>query len=124
MATVRSKHNASLNTFVSVALHNLTSLPEFTRVRHKFLALPAYQIRQIPHTFRIFEARFLSLPAFPALPEASGNFNTWSKAGLVWWQRVASGGSRIHHRKISRMNFNTSKLLNLLLFTATMASPS
>ena len=32
MATVRSKHNASLNTFVSVALHNLTSLPEFTRL--------------------------------------------------------------------------------------------
>ena len=46
MATVRSKHNASLNTFVSVALHNLTSLPEFTRLSHKFLALPAYQHRK------------------------------------------------------------------------------
>ena len=36
----------------------------------------------------------------------------------------ASGGSRIHRPKISRMNFNTSKLLNLLLFSATMASLS
>ena len=108
MATVRSKHNASLKTFVSVALHNLTSLPEFTR-------LIDTSSSHFPH---------IKLDKFHTHFESSRQDFCHCQLFQLYRITGASGGSRIHRRKISWMNFNTSKLLILLLFLATMASPS
>ena len=75
---------------------------------------------KIPRTFRIFEARFLSLPAFPALPK------TRSK----WRLSNASPQSRQTELICREGTFlrldcsiNTSKSMNLLLFSTTMTSP-
>ena len=62
-----------------------TSPSHFLHIR---VERESFSAMKIPHTSRIFEATFLSLPAFPALPK-----------------HEASGGSQMHCRKAGRPNF-------------------
>ena len=98
IATVQSKHNASLNILLFrlrciIWLLCLNSLALGTSFSH-FLHI---KLEKFHTHFESSRQDFCHCQLFQLyrIPEASG-------------------GSRIHRRKISRMNFNTSKLLNLL----------